>query len=47
VKGVDFDPAMRSVAVVTGSIIRAEGTQPDTVTIHDAATWLVGGAKKE
>ncbi|HYH63873.1 MAG TPA: sigma-70 family RNA polymerase sigma factor [Urbifossiella sp.] len=47
VKGVDFDPATRSVAVVTGHIIRADGTPPDTVTIHDAASWLAGGAKKE
>lgn len=46
---LNFDPAMRSVAVVTKSIPRfPDGVDISTVsvTIHDAATWLAGPAKK-
>ncbi|HEX4607220.1 MAG TPA: hypothetical protein VH092_03360 [Urbifossiella sp.] len=40
---------MRSVAVVTGNFYHETDPlpPPDVVTIHDAATWLAGGGKKD
>jgi WD40 repeat protein len=47
VKYLRFDRAGRRVLVVAGSDPIIDNTPADVVTIHDAATWLAGGAKKD
>jgi WD40 repeat protein len=48
VAAVEFDRPMKSVAIVSNA--RGDYTQydpPNVVEVHDAATWLARGAKKE
>jgi WD40 repeat protein len=47
VMAVAFDPARRSVAVRTDVPTGPDELPRTTVTIHDAAVWLAGGAKKD
>ncbi len=47
VKALTFDQSMHSVAVVTGTPYDNRDLPPDPVTIHDAATWIAGPAKKD
>jgi hypothetical protein len=42
-----FDAAGRAVVVVTRTPATADQPPRFDVTVHDAAAWLAGGAKKD